>query len=120
MGESEIDRLFRRKIDRGQFVKLGALAAGTTFLAACGGSDSSSSSSGSIEDEPGNLSVLEWAGYEYPTYGGKGPTGVLQPYVDKYGKPKFTLRAIRSMVSSILGVSSAIISIITGLWEYLK
>ena len=90
MGESEIDRLFRRKIDRGQFVKLGALAAGTTFLAACGGSDSSSSSSGSIEDEPGNLSVLEWAGYEYPTYGGKGATGVLQPYVDKYGKPKYT------------------------------
>jgi hypothetical protein len=36
------------------------------------------------------------------------------------GKPSFTLKAIRSMVSSILGLSSAIISIITGLWEYLK
>lgn len=91
MAESEIDRLFNRRISRRRLVQLGAVAAGTTFLAACGGDDSSSSaSSGSIEDEPGNLSVLEWAGYEYPTYGGKGATGVLQPYVDKYGKPTYT------------------------------
>lgn len=41
--------------------------------------------------------------------------------VDQFfdGKPKFTLKAIRSMVSSILGVVSAMISIVTGLWEYL-
>jgi len=36
------------------------------------------------------------------------------------GKQKFTLRAIRSMVSSIIGFASAIISIVTGLWEYVK
>ena len=32
--------------------------------------------------------MFEWAGYEYPAYGGKD--GVLKPYVDEYGKPKFT------------------------------
>jgi hypothetical protein len=36
------------------------------------------------------------------------------------GKPKFTLKAIRSMVSSVLGFGSAIISVVTGLWEFLK
>jgi spermidine/putrescine transport system substrate-binding protein len=87
---SEIDRLFNRRISRRRFVELGALAAGTSVLAACGGDDSSGASSGSIEDEPGDLSVLEWAGYEYPTYGGKGATGVLQPYVDQNGKPTYT------------------------------
>jgi hypothetical protein len=35
------------------------------------------------------------------------------------GRPKFTLKSIRSMVSSILGFVSAVISILTGLWEYL-
>jgi spermidine/putrescine-binding protein len=90
MRESEIDRLFNRRISRRRFVELGALAAGTSVLAACGGDDSSGASSGSIEDEPGDLSVLEWAGYEYPTYGGKGATGVLQPYVDQNGKPTYT------------------------------
>ena len=34
--------------------------------------------------------MLEWAGYEYPTYGGKGADGVLQPYVDSYKKPTYT------------------------------
>src|SRR5262245_45484721 len=90
MRESEIDRLFNRRISRRRLVELGAVAAGTSFLAACGGDSSSSASSGSIEDEPGKLSVLEWAGYEYPAYGGKGATGVLGPYVEKYGKPTYT------------------------------
>jgi hypothetical protein len=35
------------------------------------------------------------------------------------GKTKFTLKAMRSMVSSLLGFVSAIISIATGLWEYM-
>ena len=77
---------------RRRFVELGMVAAGTSLLAACGGSSSegAAGASGSIADEPGNLSILEWAGYEYPTYGGKGPTGVLQGYVDTYKAPKYT------------------------------
>lgn len=35
------------------------------------------------------------------------------------GKPKLSLRSIRSMVSSVLGFGSAVISIVTGLWAYL-
>lgn len=34
------------------------------------------------------------------------------------GKHSFTLKTIRTMVSSILGLSSAVVSIATGLWEY--
>jgi hypothetical protein len=43
--------------------------------------------------------------------------------VEQFGlerKPRFNLRAIRSMVSSFIGFGSAIISIITGLWEFVK
>jgi len=36
------------------------------------------------------------------------------------GKPKFTLKVIRSITSSILGLSSAIISIVMGFLEFLK
>jgi hypothetical protein len=36
------------------------------------------------------------------------------------GKPKFTLKVIRSVVSSVLGLSSAIISIVMGFLEFLK
>ena len=43
---------------------------------------------------------------------------IVEQFTD--GKPKFTLKAIRSMVSSVLGFGSAIISIATGLWEVLK
>src|SRR5262249_52005255 len=41
--------------------------------------------------------------------------------VDQFGdgRRKFTLKAVRSMVSSILAFVSAIVSILTGLWEYL-
>jgi spermidine/putrescine transport system substrate-binding protein len=87
---SEIDRLFNRRISRRRFVELGVLAVGTSSLAACGGGGRAGGSSGSIGDEPGDLVVLEWAGYEYPAYGGKGAAGVLQPYVDSYGTPKYT------------------------------
>ncbi len=42
--------------------------------------------------------------------------------VDQFadGKPRFTLKVIRSVISSILGLSSAIISIIMGFLEFLK
>jgi spermidine/putrescine transport system substrate-binding protein len=92
---TEKDSLLERKIDRGGFLKLGAVAAGTGVLAACGaegaqepGGDAAPQDHPPIDQEPGDLEVFEWAGYEYPAYGGKG--GQLQPYVDKYGKPKFT------------------------------
>ncbi|MDQ3857172.1 MAG: extracellular solute-binding protein, partial [Actinomycetota bacterium] len=52
------------------------------------GGASEASQRPSIEEEPGNLEVFEWAGYEFPTYGGK--KGALAPYVKKYGKPKYT------------------------------
>lgn len=42
---------------------------------------------------------------------------IVEQFMD--GKPRFTLKTIRSTVSSILGFSSAIVSILTGLWEYL-
>lgn len=90
MRESEIERLLNRPISRRRLIQLGAVAAGTSFLAACGSDESSGAAAGSIEDEAGNLTVLEWAGYEYPTYGGKGAKGVLQPYVDSYKKPTYT------------------------------
>jgi spermidine/putrescine-binding protein len=94
--------IVERRLGRGDFLKLGALTAGTGILAACGADDAPEPSGAGattgagepaaehppIEQEPGNLEVFEWAGYEYPAYGGKD--GVLKPYVDQRGKPKFT------------------------------
>src|SRR5512134_1061069 len=91
-----------RRLGRDDFLKLGAVTVGTGVLAACGAEDAPEPQAGGgttqaetqteerppIEDEPGNLDVFEWAGYEYPAYGGKN--GVLKPYVDLRGKPKFT------------------------------
>jgi spermidine/putrescine transport system substrate-binding protein len=96
------DPIPERRLGRGDFLKLGALTAGTGILAACGADDAPEPSGGGaatgatepaeehppIEQEPGDLEVFEWAGYEYPAYGGKD--GVLKPYVDERGKPKFT------------------------------
>jgi len=45
---------------------------------------------------------------------------LVEQFGDGKGKPKFTLKSVRSMVSSILGFGSAVISIVTGLWEFLK
>ena len=47
-------------------------------------------------------------------------TRLIVAQLGQGGKPKFTLRIIRSIVSSVLGVGSAIISIVSGLWEFLK
>jgi spermidine/putrescine-binding protein len=93
---SDHDPILERRLGRGDFIKLGALAAGTGVLAACGaeGAEEPAAQQPKAEQrppigqEPGNLEVFEWAGYEYPAYGGKG--GPLQSYVDQYGKPKFT------------------------------
>jgi spermidine/putrescine transport system substrate-binding protein len=92
------DGINERRLDRRTFLKLGAAAGATGLLSACGASSGDDDGGGDagaqqtqrppIEQEPGNLEVFEWAGYEYPAYGGK--SGVLNPYVDQYGKPKFT------------------------------
>ena len=100
MGKEHEERSERR-LGRDDFLRLGALTVGTGVLAACGAEDAPEPSAGGsqptptepvarppIEQEPGDLEVFEWAGYEYPAYGGKD--GVLKPYVDEYGKPKFT------------------------------
>ena len=100
MGKEHEERSERR-LGRDDFLRLSALTVGTGVLAACGAEDAPEPSAGGsqptptepverppIEQEPGDLEVFEWAGYEYPAYGGKD--GVLKPYVDEYGKPKFT------------------------------
>jgi spermidine/putrescine-binding protein len=89
-----------RRLGRDDFLKLGVVTVGTGVLAACGaegapepaatptGPGEEAVERPPIEEEPGDLEVFEWAGYEYPAYGGKN--GVLKPYVDLRGKPKFT------------------------------
>jgi spermidine/putrescine-binding protein len=114
MGE-DVERILQRRLSRGGFLKIGAVAAGASVLAACGSGDDEEAAAPPpaepaepagaspepappaaptpppIEDESnGELEVFEWAGYEYPTYGGEGDTGVLQPYVDTLGPPKYT------------------------------
>jgi spermidine/putrescine-binding protein len=100
----DLDRILDRKISRGGLLKLGAATAGASVLAACGSSGSDNSAPAdngggaspepappaapSIDSESNDLQVFEWAGYDYPTYGGKG--GPLQAYVDAYTKPKYT------------------------------
>lgn len=89
--------ILARRLRRSDVLKLGAVAAGSGILAACGSGGEGGGGSGggggggekhSIANEPADLEVFEWAGYEYPTYGGK--KGPLDAYVAKYGKPKFT------------------------------
>ncbi len=92
------DDILSRRLRRSDFLKLGAVTAGSGVLAACGGGDDNggvdtaaapeAGKRPAIEEEPGTLEVFEWAGYEYPTYGGKN--GPLADYVKEYGKPNFT------------------------------
>src|SRR5919109_257874 len=70
-----------RRLGRGDFIKLSALTLGSGVLAACGaegaeepaaqGTQPQKEQHPPIEQEPGDLEVFEWAGYEYPAYGGK-------------------------------------------------
>jgi spermidine/putrescine transport system substrate-binding protein len=93
---TEPDGTTDRRLDRRTFLKLGAAAGATGLLAGCGASSGGDDDGGDagaqeeqrppIEQEDGNLKVLEWAGYELPTYAGaKDYTGKLG-----YPKPKFT------------------------------
>jgi spermidine/putrescine-binding protein len=111
MGE-DVDGILGRRLSRGGLLKVGAMAAGASVLAACGSGDDEEAAAppppepaaGGAEPAPpaaptppaieeesnGELEVFEWAGYEYPTYGGDGPEGVLQGYVDQYEVPRYT------------------------------
>jgi spermidine/putrescine transport system substrate-binding protein len=95
--ERDDGRILERKLGRGDFLKLGAVTVGSGVLAACGAEGAPEPAGQAtqptqerppLDQEPGDLEVFEWAGYEYPAYGGKD--GALRPYVDQYGKPKFT------------------------------
>ena len=100
-----VDPILSRKLRRGDFLKLGAVAAGASVLAACGGAEEEAAppaepaaaepaaaeptppepaAAGGLADEKGDLQVFEWAGYEIPTYGGLGD------YTASYPKPKYT------------------------------
>lgn len=61
-------RLIDTRIDRGDFLRLGALAGGALFLGACGDDDSSEGAATTprrpISEEPGGLRVYDYAGYE--------------------------------------------------------
>ena len=92
---SDLDRILEKKLGRGQFLKLAAAAGGTGILAGCGASsgesdDTDTGAAGatetrpSIDQEKGDLKILEWAGYELPTYEG------VKAYTNKYPKPKYT------------------------------
>jgi spermidine/putrescine transport system substrate-binding protein len=89
------DSVFERKLRRADVLKLGAAVGGATLLAACGTEETAETQPAQqqaehppIEEESGQLEAFEWAGNEYPTFGGQG--GPLQGYVDKYGVPKYT------------------------------
>jgi spermidine/putrescine transport system substrate-binding protein len=60
--------LLDTRIDRGDFLRLGALAGGALFLGACGSDESSDGGTTTprrpISEEPGGLRVYDYAGYE--------------------------------------------------------
>jgi spermidine/putrescine transport system substrate-binding protein len=80
-------------LDRRGFLAAGA-AGGAALLAGCGGSDSGGSGAAStakqerppIDKEPGNLSVLEWGGYEAGgTKAQKSGLWAGTPYTKEFG-----------------------------------
>jgi spermidine/putrescine transport system substrate-binding protein len=80
-----------RRMDRGEFLKSAGLFSGAVLLSGCGSGSGSGSSAGPmthppISSEPGNLSILEWGGYE--AAGTKAQKYWKIPgkaYTDKYG-----------------------------------
>lgn len=89
--------LFERKLARRDVLRLAVVAGGTSFLAACGGGEEAEPSGGGqgaatqerppIEQEPGTLSILEYAGYEVPD--------LWKPYAERFPaeKPKYSFFA---------------------------
>jgi spermidine/putrescine transport system substrate-binding protein len=80
------------KMRRRDFLRAGAMAAGTAALAACGVDEDKPAATGTttevshlpIEQEPGTLRVFEWAGYEIKP--------LWRPYARRFPdeKPKFS------------------------------
>jgi spermidine/putrescine transport system substrate-binding protein len=84
-----------QRLDRGDFLKAATVLGGAALLPACGSSSSSSPSSSAapppISSEPGNLSILEWQGYE--AAGTKAQKYMKIPgaaYTQKYGANSIT------------------------------
>jgi spermidine/putrescine transport system substrate-binding protein len=61
-------QLLDRRLDRADFLRLGAVAGGSLFLGACGDDDSSGGTTSTphkpISQEPGGLRIYDYAGYE--------------------------------------------------------
>lgn len=97
-----IDEIFERKLRRSEFLGIGALLAGAGVLAGCGTGEKEGGEAAAaqetvetptstsvavetippIEEEPGDLLVFEWAGYEVPD--------LYQPYLKAgYAQPTF-------------------------------
>jgi spermidine/putrescine transport system substrate-binding protein len=84
-----------QKLNRGDFLKAATLLGGAALLPACGSGSGSGSSAAkshpSIKSESGQLSILEWGGYEAV---GTKPQKLLKvcgkSYTDKYGADGIT------------------------------
>src|SRR5947209_7647762 len=97
-----LGRQFMREVDRRKFLLQGAGAAGSAWLlAACGGAQKSAAvttapkSRPPLSAESGNLSILEWGGYE--AAGTKAQTAGLlagTDYTKKYGAGGLTYTSI--------------------------
>jgi spermidine/putrescine transport system substrate-binding protein len=84
--------LFEQKLGRRDVLRLAVVVGGGSFLAACGGDDEAEPSGATeavdtqerppIEQEPGSLSILEYAGYE--------PQDLWQPYAARFPDEKPT------------------------------
>jgi spermidine/putrescine transport system substrate-binding protein len=90
------------RIDRRSFLAGAASLAGATGLGGCGSASSSGSSAParpSIGQEPGNLSIYEWQGYEAAGTKAQKAYGMTVPgksYVDQFGADSLTYTAFPS------------------------
>jgi spermidine/putrescine transport system substrate-binding protein len=90
------------RIDRRSFLAGAASLAGATVLGGCGSASSSGSSAAarpSIDQEPGNLSIYEWQGYEAAGTKAQKAYGMTVPgksYVDQFGADSLTYTAFPS------------------------
>ena len=91
------------KLDRRSFLAGAASLGGAAVLGGCGsgssGGGSSAASRPPIGQEPGNLSIYEWQGYEAAGTKAQKAYGMTVPgksYVDKYGADSLTYTAFPS------------------------
>jgi spermidine/putrescine transport system substrate-binding protein len=90
------------RLDRRGFLAGAASLGGAAMLGGCGSGSSGGSSAASrppIGQEPGNLSIYEWQGYEAAGTKAQKAYGMTVPgksYVDKYGADSLTYTAFPS------------------------